>query len=503
MRRLVLMLTLSVALAAAPAWAQDTSSAARTERPATATYWGDTGLWFIPTAETVKPGGLSFSVYRTEFDFKQGVTDVSDWPVTVALGAGPRTEIFGALRVVTRIDRDLRPLFVPGNEEDGGVNNENPFVREQWTGNKLGDLLLGGKFNLLTEHRQQPFALAFRGTVKLPTGDQDGGASTGQFDYFTDGVISKEISRRVEVSGYSGLAFRGDPDDVSISDGVRWGLGAAFGARSNLRLTAEMFGEHLFDDNVVTVPGAVTGTDGSFAPIISQIKRGVTTALGLTWQHSNGLSLGAGVTYQFGLEDDSATSALTGGDSGSGHAVGMQFRLGFHNGVRTFIPAPRQLADAAPPPAAPPAPAPPAAAAAPAKPAPPPAPAAPERRAEATAAAVKTLSFDEVHFDFDQDNLRPDAIAVLDRVVDGLKQNPGMRLRIEGHASAEGTSEYNLALGERRAHRVEEYLVNRGVPAGTLATLSKGEESPKYDNTNEEGRSLNRRAEFVIDSASK
>jgi hypothetical protein len=233
MKRLMLMLMLSGALATVPAWAQDDSSGTRTERPATASYWGDTGLWFIPTAETVKPGGFSFSVYRTEFDFKQGVTDVSDWPVTFAVGAGPRTEIFGALRVVTRIDRDLRPLFEPGNQEDGGVINDNPFVREQWTGNKLGDLLLGGKFNLLTEHRQQPFALAFRGTVKLPTGDQDGGASTGQFDYFTDGVISKEISRRVELSGYTGLAFRGDPDDVSISDGLRWGLGAAFGARSN------------------------------------------------------------------------------------------------------------------------------------------------------------------------------------------------------------------------------------------------------------------------------
>ena len=103
MRRLLLMLTLSGALAAMPAWAQDDSSGTRTERPATASYWGDTGLWFIPTAETVKPGGFSFSVYRTEFDFKQGVTDVSDWPVTFAVGAGPRTEIFGALRVVTRV----------------------------------------------------------------------------------------------------------------------------------------------------------------------------------------------------------------------------------------------------------------------------------------------------------------------------------------------------------------------------------------------------------------
>ena len=109
------------------------------------------------------------------------------------------------------------------------------------------------------------------------------------------------------------------------------------------------------------------------------------------------------------------------------------------------------------------------------------------------------MTLDEVRFDFDMDALRPDAIAVLDRVVDGLKQNPGARVRIEGHASFEGTSEYNLTLGERRAQRVREYLVSRGISAATLSTLSKGEESPKYDNSKEEGRALNRRAEFVLE----
>ncbi|HZM97557.1 MAG TPA: OmpA family protein [Vicinamibacterales bacterium] len=493
MKRLILMLTLSGALTAVPAWAQD-SSGPRTERPATATYWGDTGLWFVPTAETVKPGGFSFSVYRTEFDFKQGVTDLSDWPITAAVGAGPRTEVFGALRVVTRIDRDLRPLFEPGNQETGGVTNDNPFVRETWTGNQLGDLLLGGKFNILTEHNQQPFALAVRGTVKLPTASEENGAGTGEFDYFPDIVLSKEISRRVEISGYTGYAFRGDPDGVSVSDSLRWGLGAAFGARSNLRFTAEMFGEQLADDDVITVPGAVTGTDGSFAPILSQLSRGVTTAFGLTWQHPNGLSLGAGVTYQFGLENDATLNAITGGSEGSGHAVGMQFRLGFHNGVRMYVPpAPPRVAEAAPA-----APAPPGATAKPAAPPPPPAAAAAAPARSAEPAAAKALALDEVHFDFDMDQLRPDAIQVLDRVVDGLKQNPGTRVRIEGHASFEGTAEYNLVLGERRAARVRDYLVSRGIPASSLDTLSKGEESPKYDNLTENGRALNRRAEFII-----
>ena len=66
MRRLISMVMLSAVLTAGPAFAQlaPGDPGARTERPATASYWGDTGLWFIPTAETVKPGGWSFSLYR-------------------------------------------------------------------------------------------------------------------------------------------------------------------------------------------------------------------------------------------------------------------------------------------------------------------------------------------------------------------------------------------------------------------------------------------------------
>jgi outer membrane protein OmpA-like peptidoglycan-associated protein len=494
MRRLIMMMVLSSTLTAVPAWAQgDSDSGTRTERPATASYWGDTGLWFIPTAETVKPGGWSFSLYRTEFDFKQGFSDVSDWPLTVAVGAGPRTEIFGALRVVTRIDRDLRPLFTPGSVEEGGLINDRPFVNETWTGNDLGDLFVGGKFNVLTEHRQQPFAMALRGTMKMPTADQESGAGTGEWDYFADAVVSKELNQRVEVSGFGGYAWRGDPSGISLSDGFRWGLGAAFGARSNLRLTTEVFGELASNEAVITAPGFVTGTDGSLSPVLSDVDTGVTTAFGLTWQHRSGVSLGAGVTYQFGLDESEIP-----GDNDTGRAWGMQFRIGFHNGVRMYVPpAPPRIAEAAPAAPAPAAPAP----APPAKPAPPPPPpaAAAAPKPEPAPAVAKALTLEEVHFDFDMDALRPDAIAVLDRMVDGLKQNPGTRVRIEGHASFEGTSEYNLTLGERRAQRVRQYLESRGIATSTLSTLSKGEESPKYDNSKEEGRALNRRAEFIID----
>ncbi len=490
MRRLISMVMLSAVLTAGPAFAQlaPGDPGARTERPATASYWGDTGLWFIPTAETVKPGGWSFSLYRTEFDFKQGVSDISDWPLTLAVGAGGRTEIFGAMRVVTRIDRDLAPVFEQGNVEEGGLVNERPLVRDTWTGNEFGDLFVGAKVNMLSEFRQRPLAMALRGTAKVPTAGEDSGAGTGQWDYFGDLVLSKEISRRVELSGFGGYAWRGDPDGVSLSDGFRWGFGAAFGARSNLRFTTEVFGEQAANDVVVSLPGLVTAPDGSTNPVLSDLDTGITTAFGLTWQHSSGVSLGVGTTYQFGLDDSDDF------DSDGGRAWGLQLRIGFHNGVRLYVPpAPAKIAEATPPPPPPAAPPPPAK---PAPPPPPPAAAAAEKKPE-PAAVAKKLTFDEVRFDFDMDTLRPDAIAVLDRVVDGLKQNPGTRIRIEGHASAEGTPEYNLALGERRAQRVQQYLVSRGINATVLQTLSKGEEAPKYDNTTEESRALNRRAEFI------
>jgi OOP family OmpA-OmpF porin len=71
-------------------------------------------------------------------------------------------------------------------------------------------------------------------------------------------------------------------------------------------------------------------------------------------------------------------------------------------------------------------------------------------------------------------------------------------LTIEGHTCNIGTAEYNLALGERRAKAVRDYLVSRGVAADRLNTVSFGEEQPKYDNSREETRRLNRRAALVV-----
>ena len=110
------------------------------------------------------------------------------------------------------------------------------------------------------------------------------------------------------------------------------------------------------------------------------------------------------------------------------------------------------------------------------------------------------IAFEDIQFDLDQSTLRPTRLVVLERAVTVLRQNPGVRLHIEGHASEEATAEYNLALGARRADAVRDYLVGNGIAVSRLQTVSYGELRPKYDNSQEETRSLNRRAALVPDN---
>jgi len=112
--------------------------------------------------------------------------------------------------------------------------------------------------------------------------------------------------------------------------------------------------------------------------------------------------------------------------------------------------------------------------------------------------AVKEVVFEDVHFDFDRYSLRPEATRALDEAVRALQENPGLRIAIEGHTCNIGTAEYNLALGERRATAVREYLSSRGVAVDRMQTVSYGEERPKFDNAREETRRLNRRAALVV-----
>jgi peptidoglycan-associated lipoprotein len=104
----------------------------------------------------------------------------------------------------------------------------------------------------------------------------------------------------------------------------------------------------------------------------------------------------------------------------------------------------------------------------------------------------------DVYFDYDESTLSDDTREKLSRNADLLKSNAQFSVTIEGHADSRGTSEYNLALGERRANAVRDYLSSLGVAATRMRTISYGKERPVCTEEVESCWSQNRRAHMVI-----
>lgn len=129
-------------------------------------------------------------------------------------------------------------------------------------------------------------------------------------------------------------------------------------------------------------------------------------------------------------------------------------------------------------------------------PAPPPPP--------APAPAPVKIILEDIHFDFDKATLTATAKEILAKDIATLKANAGITVQIEGHCDAYGTEEYNMALGERRANAVKEYLANEGIEAGRMTTISYGktrllcEETPTGKNKNSTCMKENRRVHFEI-----
>ncbi len=115
-----------------------------------------------------------------------------------------------------------------------------------------------------------------------------------------------------------------------------------------------------------------------------------------------------------------------------------------------------------------------------------------------TTQAEKNGTLFAVHFDYDKYIIRDEDKPVLDNNAKWLNLNQRVRITIEGHADERGETEYNLALGDKRAKSVEKYLEAHGVPANRLSTISYGEEKPVDPGHDESAWSKNRRAEFRI-----
>ena len=120
-----------------------------------------------------------------------------------------------------------------------------------------------------------------------------------------------------------------------------------------------------------------------------------------------------------------------------------------------------------------------------------------QERARAAEAARQALR-ETVYFDYDESVIRSDTEQRLRAKLDILRNNPGVQLRMEGHADERGTSEYNIALGNERAGSVIQFFTGFGLDGNRFSSVSYGEERPVAQGSSEASWAQNRRVEFVI-----
>ena len=127
----------------------------------------------------------------------------------------------------------------------------------------------------------------------------------------------------------------------------------------------------------------------------------------------------------------------------------------------------------------------------------------PEAAKPEAPAEVKQMiqNFQRVYFDFDSTTLANDARAALDDNVVIMQSNTDIRIEIQGHADERGSTDYNMALGQKRAEAVTRYMQSKGIASSRIKVVSYGEERPLDGSNGERAWTKNRRAEFAIDWA--
>src|SRR5690349_17435693 len=211
LRPLAIGLSLSFVCSVA-AFAQDS-------RPGSNSIFGDTGIWFVPTGETVPKGKVSGGVQLVNQDRSEGFSDITDIGGMFAFGATDRIELFGTLGY-RRIDADLLPVARNGQIQDFLIN-------KGWS-TGIGDAWLGAKINITSQAHNNGYATALRLMAKLPTASADDGLGTGKPDFQFDLIGSREFAQKIELTAQAGIKVRGRPEGYNLTQGFEWGIGGSF-----------------------------------------------------------------------------------------------------------------------------------------------------------------------------------------------------------------------------------------------------------------------------------
>jgi outer membrane protein OmpA-like peptidoglycan-associated protein len=127
----------------------------------------------------------------------------------------------------------------------------------------------------------------------------------------------------------------------------------------------------------------------------------------------------------------------------------------------------------------------------------------PNAKVERVGEGIVVELSDKVLFDFDKSNLNQSAQNSLDKIIIVLNKYPETNIEIQGHTDNKGSNSYNQKLSVKRATSVSDYLTSKNIKSSRLSVKGFGEEAPKYANDTEEGRTQNRRVEFLITANEK
>jgi len=205
-------------------------------RPATPSYFGDTGLFHISSAYTLTKGKAAFSLFRDNLDRDPKDIDFSVHGVSLAYGLTSKLELFAQIGVQNRLDLDA-PF-------QGGFYTDLPFAGQGATAGEIwetgfGDVRLGLKYGFLNDHDGDPIGLAVKGAVKLGTADEAKGLGTGKTSFEGHLIASKALGNAADIHASIGYQSNSDPDGVDIANAMIVGGGINIPACRTIQLQAD------------------------------------------------------------------------------------------------------------------------------------------------------------------------------------------------------------------------------------------------------------------------
>jgi len=429
---------------------------------------GQTGLFNVVTADTLRRGDWSFGVYFNDYDLTAGDAeefappsarehrplsyDLYRLSASIGVGITDRWEVSAMLpydRIVSN-----------GGDRVGFING---FLHEgEFEESGMGAARLATKFMLTPVDAPTRFSLS--AFIDLPTGDDDSGIATGGTDFGLGGHVTRGIG-----SLAAKYVVRGDRESDDVLTGISdVSIPNEFRVDAGLNIPVGLFGT----TNWISELNTVWYTGGDRAPdapvfLVSGLRH---------WFGTSGWSLSAAARWNVAKfadnNDECRFTELD--DCGLSGLVGLTF-------------APLAFAAVEAPPPAPPAVEPP-------PPPPPPAPVAPPEPPVVPPRQPTEIRTDEIHFEPGSARLTNIAKAILDEVALRMKQEPSATALVIGYTDDRENTGPNADLDRRRAEAVKDYLVTRhGIDPSRITVEGRGTSDPVGDNTTAEGRLRNRR----------